>query len=229
MFDEEISSIIEALRTRLICLKDSGINYVCDNKGELMHIEHEEKPSSLEEVRHILGDCHRCKLSEHRKNIVFGSGNPKAEVLFVGEAPGAEEDIKGLPFVGRAGQLLTKMIEAMGLIRDEVYICNIIKCRPQNNRDPEPEEISSCKPFLLQQLDVIKPKVIIGLGRYACQSLLATSVAMSHIRGVWHEYNGIKFMPTFHPAYLLRNPAAKKEVWEDLQKVMSFIASISEA
>jgi len=164
-----------------------------------------------------IGDC---KLCETRKNIVFGAGNPNADLVFVGEAPGADEDEQGLPFVGRSGQLLTKMIEAMGLSRDQVYICNVIKCRPPDNRNPEPDEINSCEPFLKKQLALIKPKVIVALGRYACQSLLKVEGSLSAIRGQWKQYEGIDLMPTFHPAYLLRSPSKKKEAWEDLQKVI---------
>lgn len=167
-----------------------------------------------------LGNCTRCKLCHTRTNIVFGAGDPHAQVVFVGEAPGAAEDEQGLPFVGRSGQLLTKMIEAMGLSRDTVYICNVIKCRPPDNRNPEPEEIEACEPFLKKQLAMIKPKVIVTLGRYACQSLLKREIKMSETRGQWTKYEGIDLMPTFHPAYLLRSPGHKKEAWEDLQKVM---------
>lgn len=181
---------------------------------------------SLQQIKDTLVDCQRCNLCHARQNIVFGTGNPQAELVFVGEGPGADEDRTGEPFVGRAGQLLTKMIEAMGLKREDVYICNVVKCRPPENRDPKPEEIDSCEPFLKEQLKAINPKIIVGLGRYACQTLLKTDVPMSKIRGSWQEYDGIKFMPTFHPAYLLRNPPAKKEVWEDLKKVMAELAKV---
>jgi DNA polymerase len=169
----------------------------------------------------IIGDCKRCKLCEERNQVVFGSGDPEAQLVFVGEGPGAEEDKQGIPFVGRAGQLLTKMIEAMGLSRDRVHIINVVKCRPPNNRDPEPDEVAACSPFLKAQLAIIKPKVIVTLGRYASQTLLATTTPMSQIRGQWTSYEGIDVMPTFHPAFLLRNPPKKKEVWQDLQEVMT--------
>lgn len=175
---------------------------------------------SLDDVRADIGDCQRCKLCHGRTNIVFGVGDPNARLVFVGEGPGAEEDKQGEPFVGRAGQLLTKMINAMGLERSQVYICNVVKCRPPDNRDPEADEIAACETFLKRQLLSIKPQIIVGLGRYACQTLLKSQTPMSKLRGHWHEYDGVKFMPTFHPAYLLRNPPAKKEVWEDLQVVM---------
>ena len=175
----------------------------------------------LEEVRRALGDCQRCKLCSGRKNIVFGVGNPKAKLVFVGEGPGAEEDNQGIPFVGAAGQLLTKMIAAMGYTRDEVYICNVVKCRPPGNRNPEPDEIEACQPFLEAQLNAIRPSVIVTLGKFAAQTLLRTDTPITRLRGQWREYVGIPLMPTFHPAYLLRNPAEKKSAWTDLQAVMT--------
>jgi DNA polymerase len=175
----------------------------------------------LDEVRRALGDCKRCKLCSGRKNLVFGVGNPKARLVFVGEGPGAEEDNQGIPFVGAAGQLLTKMIAAMGYTRDEVYICNVVKCRPPGNRNPEPDEIEACQPFLEAQLNAIQPSVIIALGKFAAQTLLRTDTPITRLRGQWREYVGIPLMPTFHPAYLLRNPAEKKPAWTDLQAVMA--------
>ncbi len=172
---------------------------------------------TLEEIRGILGECTRCKLHPHRTQIVFGVGNPKAELVFVGEAPGAEEDAQGEPFVGRAGQLLTRMIEAIGLKRDEVYICNVIKCRPPNNRTPEPDEIASCESFLTAQLKAIKPKFICTLGGIAVQTLLKTKAPLSKLRGRFHDYQGIPLLVTYHPAYLLRNPSEKRAAWQDLQ------------
>jgi uracil-DNA glycosylase len=174
-------------------------------------------PPTLEQVREALGDCTRCKLHAHRTQIVFGVGNPHASLVFVGEAPGADEDAQGEPFVGRAGQLLTKIIEAMGLHRQDVYICNIIKCRPPNNRTPETEEIVACQPFLLQQLRVIAPKFICALGGPAAQTLLQTKEPISRLRGRFHDFHGIPLLPTFHPAFLLRNPNEKKTVWEDMK------------
>lgn len=167
-----------------------------------------------------LGECTRCKLHRGRTHIVFGVGNPEADLVFVGEGPGADEDRQGIPFVGRAGQLLTKMIKAMGHDRDDVYICNVVKCRPPNNRDPEPEEVAACEPFLKGQLSIIQPRVIVGMGRYACQTLLHTSTSISRLRGRWQTYEGVDFMPTFHPAYLLRSPEKKRDAWSDLQQVM---------
>ena len=153
---------------------------------------------------------------------MFGVGNPKAELVFVGEGPGADEDQQGIPFVGKAGQLLTKMIEAMGLQREQVYICNIVKCRPPNNRNPEPDEVAACEPFLRAQLGAIEPKLIVALGKFAAQTLLRDATPITRLRGNWREYCGIPVMPTFHPAYLLRNPAEKKNAWLDLQQVMKF-------
>lgn len=181
----------------------------------------EAKPhKTLHQIRAELGDCKRCKLCNGRTQIVFGVGNPKAELVFVGEGPGADEDAQGIPFVGKAGQLLTKMIEAMGFKRDEVYICNVVKCRPPNNRNPEPDEIEACEPFLKQQLASIQPKVIVALGKFAAQTLLRDSTPITRLRGQWREYEEVPLMPTFHPAYLLRSPEEKKHAWADLQQVM---------
>ncbi len=178
---------------------------------------------TLLRIREDLGECTRCKLHKNRHSIVFGDGNPKAELVFVGEGPGADEDAQGLPFVGRAGKLLTQMIEAMGLQRKDVYICNVVKCRPPENRLPEDEEINTCSPFLLRQIDVIAPKVIVCLGAVAAKTLLQTNRGISQFRGQWLEYRGSKLLATYHPAYLLRNPNAKGEVWKDLQKVMAVL------
>ena len=171
-------------------------------------------------IREDLGECTRCKLHKGRNKIVFGDGSVKAKLVFVGEGPGADEDAQGLPFVGRAGKLLTQMIEAMGLQRGDVYICNVVKCRPPGNRQPEKDEVEACSPFLYRQLDVLQPKVIVCLGSTAAQTLLQTNRGISHFRGDWLDFRGYKMMATYHPAYLLRNPAAKGEVWKDLQKVM---------
>jgi DNA polymerase len=180
---------------------------------------------ALVAIRTDLGDCTRCKLHTlGRKQIVFGVGNPSADLMFVGEAPGADEDIQGIPFVGRAGQLLTKIIEAINLTRDDVYIANVIKCRPPQNRNPEPDEVDCCEPFLFRQVDVIKPKVIVALGKFAAQALLRTLDPISRLRGRVFDYRGAKLIPTFHPAYLLRNPSSKREVWEDMKLVRSLLA-----
>jgi DNA polymerase len=177
--------------------------------------------STLEELRAAIGDCRRCKLWPGRTHLVFGVGNPRAEVMFVGEGPGRDEDLQGEPFVGRAGQLLTDIItKGMGLKRQDVYIANVVKCRPPENRNPEPDEIESCEPFLLRQIDIVKPRIIVGLGKFAVETLLKSKVSIMRLRGVWHEYHGTKLMPTLHPAYLLRNPGDKKLVWEDIKKVI---------
>jgi uracil-DNA glycosylase family 4 len=178
---------------------------------------------SLARIRADLGDCTRCKLCRGRRNIVFGDGSEKADLVFVGEGPGHDEDVQGLPFVGRAGKLLTQMIEAMGLDRRDVYICNVVKCRPPENRTPERDEIATCSPFLLRQLEAIRPKVIVCLGSVAAQTLLGTNRSISHYRGEWLDFRGAKLMATYHPAYLLRNPGAKGDVWKDLQKVMAVL------
>jgi uracil-DNA glycosylase len=180
---------------------------------------------ALVAVRTEIGDCTRCKLhAQGRTQIVFGVGSPDADLMFVGEAPGSDEDIQGIPFVGRAGQLLTKIIEAIGLKRDEVYIANVIKCRPPGNRNPEPDEVAMCEPFLFKQIDVIKPKVIVALGKFGAQTLLRTLDPISRLRGRVYDYRGAKLIPTFHPAYLLRNPASKREVWEDMKLVRRLLS-----
>jgi uracil-DNA glycosylase len=174
---------------------------------------------ALEAVRRTIGDCQRCRLAAGRKTIVFGQGNPNADLMFVGEGPGAEEDEQGLAFVGKAGQLLTRIVEAIGLKREDVFIANVVKCRPPQNRNPEPDEILACKPFLEAQIDAIRPRVLVGLGKFGTQWLLESAVPITKIRGRLGEYRGIKVMPTYHPAYLLRNPGAKREVWEDMKEV----------
>ena len=182
---------------------------------------------ALAAIRADIGDCTRCKLHTlGRTQIVFGVGNPDADLMFVGEAPGGDEDIQGIPFVGRAGQLLTKIIEAIGLSRDDVYIANVIKCRPPGNRNPEPDEVETCEPFLFRQIDTIEPKVIVALGKFAAQALLRTDAPISRLRGRVFDYRGgAKLIPTFHPAYLLRNPASKREVWEDMKVARGLLKS----
>jgi len=177
--------------------------------------------SLLDELRSVATACEKCRLAKTRTNVVYGVGNPNADLMFIGEAPGRDEDLKGEPFVGRAGQLLTDIIKAMKLTRDDVYIANVIKCRPPENRNPEPDELDECRPFIRRQIQLIQPRVIVTLGRFALQSLTEKGYAISSARGQWMEYDGIKVMPTYHPAYLLRNPAAKKEVWADMKKVMA--------
>lgn len=179
-----------------------------------------DKDRELRELRHEIGDCERCKLSKARKNIVFGEGNTSAPIMFIGEAPGREEDIEGRPFVGEAGKLLTSLITKMGFQREELYIGNIVKCRPPLNRDPEEDEINTCLPFIKRQIEIISPEVIISLGRISAQTLISTKTLISKLRGRFYNYEGIPLMPTFHPAYLLRNRKDKQLVWEDAQKVL---------
>ena len=178
----------------------------------------------LRDVRSDIGDCVRCKLHGlGRTQIVFGVGNPEADLMFVGEAPGADEDIQGEPFVGRAGQLLTKIIEAIGLRREDVYIANVLKCRPPGNRNPEPDEVEQCEPFLLRQIDIVRPKVIVALGKFAAQCLLKTNDPITRLRGREYKYRNAVLMPTYHPAYLLRTPSAKRDVWEDMKRVRAIL------
>ena len=177
----------------------------------------------LEQLRAELGPCTRCKLHSTRTNIVYGVGNPEADLMFVGEAPGRDEDAQGIPFVGRAGQLLTKIIEAIDLRRDDVYIANVIKCRPPNNRNPEPDEVMTCEPFLFGQVDAIRPKVIVALGAFAVRTLLKSDESISRLRGQVFDYRGAKLVPTFHPAYLLRSPDKKRDVWEDMKRVRAML------
>jgi len=186
----------------------------------------QQSEESLDSIHADLKDCRRSKLASTRTNLVFGSGNPHAELMFVGEAPGAEEDAQGLPFVGRAGQLLTKIIESIGMRRDEVYICNILKCRPPGNRDPEPDEIAACEQFLFRQIATVKPKVICALGAFGAQTLMRTTQPIGRLRGQLIDYRGAKMMATFHPAYLLRNPNEKRKVWEDMKIVRQYLLSL---
>lgn len=180
-----------------------------------------DRAAALEALRTEIGPCTRCELSEKRQHVVFGEGNPEARVVFVGEGPGADEDRTGRPFVGRAGELLTKMIEALEWQREDVFICNVVKCRPPGNRDPKPEEIATCHPFLQRQLEIIRPRVIVTLGKPATSTLLGRPVAITRLRGTWQEWNGIPLMPTFHPAYLLRQYTTqnRQAVWDDLRAV----------
>jgi DNA polymerase len=182
--------------------------------------------TALVAIRGDIGDCTRCKLHGlGRRQIVFGVGNPDADLMFVGEAPGADEDVQGEPFVGRAGQLLTRIIEAIGLSRSDVYIANVIKCRPPGNRNPEPDEVARCEPFLLRQIDAVRPKVIVALGTFAAHALLRTEAPISRLRGHVHEFRGgAKLIPTFHPAFLLRSPDRKRDTWEDMKKVRALLA-----
>ncbi|MDO9528945.1 MAG: uracil-DNA glycosylase [Syntrophales bacterium] len=221
---EELRLLVKGLKGHITAGVNSpgGLSHLY-LKGECPSEATFDRSVTLEEIRGALGDCQRCSLHEARNNLVFGEGNPNADLVFVGEAPGADEDLQGRPFVGRAGQLLTKIINAMGLTREEVYICNILKCRPPGNRNPRPEEIRVCEPFLIEQIRAINPEVICALGTFAAHTLLNTDAPISLLRGKFHSYQGIKFMPTYHPAYLLRNPGAKKQVWEDAQMIMEVL------
>ncbi len=184
---------------------------------------------SLEELATLAAPCTRCRLAKGRTQVVFGTGNPNADLMFVGEAPGHDEDVRGEPFVGKAGQLLTDIIKAMKLTREDVYIANVIKCRPPENRNPEPDELDACRPFIKRQIELIRPRVIVTLGRFALQSLTEKAYSISSVRGRWLAYDGVKVMPTYHPAYLLRTPAAKKDVWNDMKKVMIELGLVTSA
>lgn len=190
---------------------------------ELIQISPADKPAALHAIHEDIGDCTRCKLHKGRKNLVFGVGNPNAELMFIGEGPGADEDEQGEPFVGRAGQLLNNMITAMGLRREDVYIANVVKCRPPNNRQPERDECDTCMPFLLRQIEVIQPKIIVALGATAAKNLLGLNDSMGNLRGKLYDFRRTKLAVTYHPAFLLRDPRQKKEAWKDLQTVMQFL------
>jgi DNA polymerase len=220
--DENMNEIISDLKSYLEYLKGMGIVSlpVLENISEKA-IRAERL--TLIDVRKELGDCKRCKLHRTRKTIVFGEGHEKATLMFIGEGPGYDEDVQGKPFVGRAGQLLTKIIESINLSREEVYIANIIKCRPPQNRNPEPDEIQSCNPFLMKQINAIQPKIICALGAFSAQTLLKTDAKITALRGKLYDLGGIKVIPTYHPAFLLRNPEKKREVWEDMKKIVEFI------
>ncbi|MGH7831843.1 MAG: uracil-DNA glycosylase [Candidatus Binatia bacterium] len=238
---EELGMMIASVRRDLERRERAGIRFVPPGEPDESGSEHRERPSlmgqregdlfsdstptyqakTLDELRTAIGDCRRCKLWSGRTHLVFGVGNPKAEIMFIGEGPGRDEDLQGEPFVGRAGQLLTDIItRGMGLKREDVYIANVVKCRPPENRNPEPDEIESCEPFLIKQIEIVRPRVIVALGKFAVQTLLKTKVPITKVRGQWHDYHGIKLMPTLHPAYLLRNPGDKRLVWEDVKKVL---------
>lgn len=238
---EEFATLVVSLRRHLQRRQRAGIRILPrSNPGETKSIVAKEltllggtvddlfadnaealKAASLQELRAAIGDCRRCKLCSGRTHLVFGVGNPNADLMFVGEGPGRDEDLQGEPFVGRAGQLLTDIItKGMGMKREDVYIANVVKCRPPDNRNPEPDEVAACEPFLKKQIELVRPRIIIGLGKFAVQTLLQSKIPITKVRGNWHSYHGIKLMPTFHPAYLLRNPADKKLVWEDIKKVI---------
>ncbi|OGP55315.1 MAG: uracil-DNA glycosylase [Deltaproteobacteria bacterium RBG_13_52_11] len=207
-----LRQIVAQVKAHLRFQKGLGINTLLSHQ--------ETKPLlTLDAIRREIGDCTRCELHEGRNSVVFGEGNPHAVLVFVGEAPGREEDLQGKPFVGKAGELLTRIIKAIDLTREEVYIANIVKCRPPQNRDPKPDEIRTCLPFLRKQLETIRPRIICALGTFAAQTLLETAERISALRGRFHPYHGARLMPTYHPAFLLRNPQFKKDVWEDMKAI----------
>ena len=227
MKSENLKTVTQEIIHTLKYMADSGCSgFECSDQSlEIMQSwgkPRVRKPvkDSLEKIRTDIGDCKKCSLCKERNHIVFGSGNPKARLVFVGEAPGVEEDQQGEPFVGPAGQLLTKIIQAINLTREQVYIGNVVKCRPPNNRKPEPDEIRTCLPNLNRQISVIQPEFIVALGSVAAQALLNTDTPISALRGKFADYKGARLMPTFHPSYLLRNPAKKREVWEDMKLLM---------
>ncbi|HEX7676653.1 MAG TPA: uracil-DNA glycosylase [Thermoanaerobaculia bacterium] len=225
------------LRYELTLLRDLGFTHLdvrqlppatdnarsADNRqrGGAADNAESEAASLLAGLKAIAVVCEKCKLSKSRTQVVYGIGNPNADLMFIGEAPGRDEDLQGEPFVGRAGQLLTDILKAMKLTRDDVYIANVIKCRPPENRNPEPDELEACHPYIQRQVEIIQPKVIVTLGRFALQSLTGKAYGISSARGQWLDYNGVKVMPTYHPAYLLRTPSAKKDVWADMKKVIA--------
>jgi uracil-DNA glycosylase family 4 len=211
---DHLTQLVRDLRHYVAYQKSLGAQFFPGSPHKIPHPQH-----TLAEVRKELGECTRCKLHLTRRHIVFGEGSERAKLVFVGEAPGEDEDRQGRPFVGKAGQLLTRIINAIGLTRDEVYITNIIKCRPPANRNPQQEEIATCEPFLGKQLEIIQPRIICALGTFAAQTLLKTDEKISRLRGHFHSYKGIKVMPTYHPAFLLRNPHKKREAWEDMKKI----------
>ena len=233
-------AVREALRARIEWLQILGVSSIATAAGTAARATEVTPPATrpaeapptnaaagaegLRLIREEIGDCRRCRLCEKRTQVVFGVGDPEARLMFVGEGPGADEDARGEPFVGRAGQLLTKMIEAMGLQRSQVYIANVVKCRPPENRTPLPDEVATCSPFLFRQIAAIRPRVIVCLGTPSAQAVLGTRETITRLRGTFREVGGVRVMPTFHPAYLLRNPAAKREVWDDLKQVMAALS-----
>lgn len=224
-FTNEIRETLAAARSQFEYLSDLGIEsqpveLSAANQAHQRFEKDADLQGTLDTIREDLGDCQRCGLATSRTKLAYGVGNPNARLVLVGEAPGREEDLKGEPFVGEAGQLLDRILLAMGMQREDVYICNVLKCRPPNDRDPQPEEIATCEAFLIRQIAAVRPQVIIGLGRIAVHSLLKTKTSISRLRGEWQSYQGIPMMPTYHPAYLLRNPEGKRDVWEDMKEVL---------
>lgn len=214
-------TFINDLKTYLEYLKEIGIEYIFSNKNQKI-----DKKISLEEIKIKISNCNRCSLHQNRRNIVFGEGSPEAKLMIIGEAPGFEEDVQGRPFVGKAGQLLTKILQSIQLKREDVYITNVVKCRPPQNRNPKPEEINNCNQFLMMQIQVISPKIICALGTFSAQTLLKTESKITSIRGKIFEIEGIKIIPTYHPAFLLRNPDRKREVWEDMKLISQMLKDL---
>jgi DNA polymerase len=230
-----MTGLFDDIKRSLLHLKENGcktipcseksLNILSAWKHGIRAAPPSMKPESLNDIRMNLGDCRRCVLCEKRTHIVFGEGDPHARLVFVGEAPGYDEDQQGTPFVGEAGQLLTRIIQSIHLAREQVYICNVIKCRPPGNRNPEPLEIETCSPFLNRQIQAIRPEFICTLGKFASQTLLKQEIPISKLRGQFYDYHGIRLIPTFHPAYLLRNPEKKRAVWEDMKLLMNAYAT----
>jgi uracil-DNA glycosylase len=225
---QELEELVKSLSGWLQYQRRLGWRGLPEEIVQQPQIKQSEKKPTLEEIRAELGDCRRCKLYAGRTNLVFGDGAADARLMFVGEAPGAEEDLQGLPFVGAAGQLLNNLLSKLGLRREEVYIANVVKSRPPGNRDPEPVEIAACLPFLKKQIEAIRPRVIVVLGRIAAQALLDTKEPISRLRGHWQRYQGIRVMPTFHPSYLNRFPKERLKTWDDMQQVMEYLAAHEE-
>jgi len=231
MDKEEIDKLVADVRNYIELEKESGLNEFMvkqslKEKGHQSGLEQTltvDKRQALAELKEEAEVCRECALSESRRNLVFGEGNPDASLMFIGEAPGLQEDIQAKPFVGKAGALLTKIIEAMGFRREDVYIANCLKCRPAQNRNPLPSEIIACREFLMRQIGIISPKVICSLGKFASQTLLMTEDSITRLRGKFCNFDNIKVMPTFHPAYLLRNPQEKRLVWEDMKKIRDYL------
>jgi DNA polymerase len=211
--------MLNLIADQLRFFREIGIQEVDVGEGSLVRHNSSQQAMTLQEIEDELGDCQRCQLAGSRTRIVFGSGSPDADLMFVGEAPGSDEDRQGVPFVGRAGQLLTKIIESIDLTREDVYICNVLKCRPPGNRNPEPTEVETCSPFLRQQLLSIRPKLVCCLGTFAAQTMIGSKTPISQLRGRFHDVDGVRFIATFHPAYLLRDASKKREVWEDMKKI----------
>lgn len=238
MRGDDRRELLGALRDYLQDLADSGVDGLPLEAVTLRAPLEPQRPAAaplpvqptpqgretLADIRADLGDCRRCGLAGGRTNLVYGVGNPEARLVFVGEGPGRDEDLQGEPFVGEAGKLLTKIIEAMGFQRSDVYICNVVKCRPPQNRDPLPPEVEACSAFMLRQVMAINPRVVVALGKFAAQTLLGTATPISRLRGRFHDFHGIPLMPTFHPAALLRDQSLKRDVWEDMKQVMKLLA-----